>query len=185
MAGKENLAPFFLFLPIKPWGFQVGGGLCLPAFFPTPMLFTDVSCEWLPAGHWHLQNVYMWNPQTIISLPHGAPLSSQPVTLVLTFFLPVDMTDRRVSAGKSIPHPISGGGELTMSCICEAESISGAEEGKGHTQKCKRGLILCNRCKPKASICKADTTFQLFFKPSSMLLGFINHNEFGPPWSPC
>lgn len=49
----------------------------------------------------------MCNPQTVISLPHGAHLSSQPVTLVLTFFLPVDMTDRRVSAGKCIPPPLS------------------------------------------------------------------------------
>ena len=41
----------------------------------------------------------MCNPQTVISLPHGAHLSSQPVTLVLTFFLPVDMTDILVENG--------------------------------------------------------------------------------------
>lgn len=58
-----------------------------------------------PAGCWHLKNVYMWDPQTIISFPHEAHFSSQPVALVLTFFLPVDLADRGISAGKCTPPP--------------------------------------------------------------------------------
>lgn len=164
MAGKENLAPFFLFLPIKPWGFQVGAGLCLPAFFPTPILFTDVSCEWLPAGHWHLQNVYMWNPQTIISLPHGAPLSSQPVTLLLTFFLPVDMTDRRVSAGKSIPHPISGGGG-SLPCPVSVRQRASVGRRKG---KATRGSV------NEDSFCATDANPRQAFARQTRLSSYFS-----------